>query len=193
MSVIFASLDDFITQHRNWSMANIHIDERCDYREASVKAKWHKLANYCQREFLSKKSNFPVIFWPCSPQWCLLLLIKRLNKAGLRTWWERTEAKTHWRVCSQLGPARSLLCLHQPSVASYRWLYMGHPGCPNWPRKIMHKVTIHVRRWAGTEEQGCQIRFRGAPEPFCLAAPYVSGHTLPSWYLPISWPAAGQR
>lgn len=43
-------------------------------------------------------------------------IIKRLNKAVLLLWWERTEAKPDWEVCSYLSPARHSACPHQASV-----------------------------------------------------------------------------
>lgn len=42
-------------------MAKGPVDQIRDYREASVKVKWCKLANYCQREFFIEKLNFPII------------------------------------------------------------------------------------------------------------------------------------
>lgn len=95
-------------------------------------------------------------------------IIKRLNKAVLLPWWERTEAESHWEVCSCLSPARHSACPHQASVLerflhgpfSLSCLAMEDNGGSHYLCSLL----------SSTEDQGCQIHFRGAPEPFCLAA-----------------------
>lgn len=80
LAVSFVSLEVLTAEYGNWSKTKGLIDQICDCREASVKVKWCKLANYYQREFFIEKFNFP-------PYMLVLLttvmpaIIKRLNKA----------------------------------------------------------------------------------------------------------------